>query len=62
MPAETHHLQPGLLGLGKGLADLLVEPTPGHVVSIRHLEAVFGEDFCGQVLGGLGALEVDEDG
>src|SRR5258708_30917248 len=36
VPAEGDHPQPGLLGLGDGLADLLVEPAPGHVVSIRH--------------------------
>src|SRR5260370_38563500 len=40
--AEGHHPQPGLLGLGDGLADLLVEPAPGDVVSIRHLIPVDG--------------------
>lgn len=55
VPAEGHH---PLLGLGDGLADLLVEPPPGQVVSIRQPVPDDGSRcgcVCpGPVPGGLG--------
>src|SRR6266536_5438636 len=35
-PLKVTTRSPACSGLGDGLADLLVEPAPGHVVSIRH--------------------------